>query len=294
LGSTIEDIKEGIDQKTEDIDTLNDGIRSLDKAVKDATERRQEENDYYRKHRAHSSSAIDLLVFAKERLRKFYAKSESFVQVAPVLDEPPLSNLRPELGPGSLGQAPSLVQLASRARRHVPPPPQAASEAYKSKGSSAGVLTLIQILINDVGKEMKAAQVEEHIAQEEYERFMQDSGAKRTADGQSIGDKESARTDLKEEEESVDANRKFATKDLTRSSAFKQQLHTECDWLAKFYDVRKEARKDESDSLTKAEVVLQGVDFDVALVQTEVAHTRGRSRFLATSEPGRHGPRNVA
>lgn len=44
-------------------------------------------------------------------------------------------------------------------------------------------------------------------------------------------------------------------------------LHAECDWLLKFFDMRKEARTGEMDSLTKAKAVLSGADF--SLVQTK-------------------------
>jgi len=38
-------------------------------------------------------------------------------------------------------------------------------------------------------------------------------------------------------------------------------LHGECDWLLKYFDVRKEARTGEIDSLKKAKDVLNGADY---------------------------------
>jgi hypothetical protein len=43
-------------------------------------------------------------------------------------------------------------------------------------------------------------------------------------------------------------------------------LHGECVWLLMYFDVRKEARTGEIDSLKKAKAVLSGADF--SLVQT--------------------------
>ncbi len=43
-----------------------------------------------------------------------------------------------------------------------------------------------------------------------------------------------------------------------------------CDWLLKYYDVRKEARASEIDALGKAKAVLSGADY--SLLQTATAH----------------------
>eukprot|EP00443_Scrippsiella_acuminata_P020303 CAMPEP_0115248746 /NCGR_PEP_ID=MMETSP0270-20121206/42228_1 /TAXON_ID=71861 /ORGANISM="Scrippsiella trochoidea, Strain CCMP3099" /LENGTH=70 /DNA_ID=CAMNT_0002664055 /DNA_START=1 /DNA_END=213 /DNA_ORIENTATION=+ len=52
-----------------------------------------------------------------------------------------------------------------------------------------------------------------------------------------------------------------------------KSLHTECDWLMQYYDVRKEARTDELDALEKAESILRGAD-DASLVQLRASHAR--------------------
>merc|ERR1719329_1624222 len=48
------------------------------------------------------------------------------------------------------------------------------------------------------------------------------------------------------------------------------QLHGECDWLIKYFDVRKEARTGEIEVLGKAKAVLNGADY--SLMQTK-SHT---------------------
>ena len=40
-----------------------------------------------------------------------------------------------------------------------------------------------------------------------------------------------------------------------------ESLHAECDFLVKYFDVRKEARTGEIDSLVKAKAVLSGADY---------------------------------
>merc|ERR1712072_1459439 len=51
---------------------LQDSIKALDKAVAEATEQRQEENEDFQELTASDSAAKELLGFAKNRLNKFY------------------------------------------------------------------------------------------------------------------------------------------------------------------------------------------------------------------------------
>merc|ERR1712085_148338 len=56
---------------------------------------------------------------------------------------------------------------------------------------------------------------------------------------------------------------KSTTKDLMGTEKYIASLHAECDWLVKYYEVRKEARADEIESLGKAKAVLNGADYSL-------------------------------
>merc|ERR1711972_679319 len=58
-----------------------------------------------------------------------------------------------------------------------------------------------------------------------------------------------------------------AEKELMAVLKYISSLHSECDWLLQYFDVRKEARTGEIDSLVKAKAVLSGADY--SLVQTK-------------------------
>ena len=111
-------------------------------------------------------------------------------------------------------------------------------------------------------------EVDEKHAQEDYEEFMADAAEKRTADSKSIEQKEMQKAEtessLQQNEEDHDGTLKalFANHELIMS------LHTECDWLIKYYDVRKEARAGEVDALKKAKAVLSGADY--SFLQTKM------------------------
>merc|ERR1719221_256296 len=95
---------------------------------------------------------------------------------------------------------------------------------------------------------------------------MKDSADKRAEDSKSLTDKESALADLQGGLEQQTADLDSTQKELAATNQYIHTLHLECDWLIKYYDMRKEARANEIDSLGKAKAVLSGADY--SLLQT--------------------------
>merc|ERR1719473_480265 len=105
---------------------------------------------------------------------------------------------------------------------------------------------------------MAVAETEEKNAQAEYEKTVKDAAAKRADDVKTLGHKKGVKADtgamLSEHHEEL----KSQEDELTATKKVVQEMHGECDWLLKYFDVRKEARSDEIDSLNKAKAVLSG------------------------------------
>jgi len=269
LAQDISDIETAIDDETETISTLkteiealDDGIRALDKEVAEATENRQSEHEEFKATYAANTAAVDLLKFAKNRLNKFYNPSQYKPPPKRELTEDEQitlnmgGTLAPTEAPGGIaGTGIGLMQAA-------PPPPPEADLAYKTKGEeSAGVIVMIDTLVNDVETEMQEAKLEEKDAQGDYEKFMSDAKAKRAEDSKSMTDKEAALADtsdsLVSNKEAL-KNKKF---EAMETEKFIGGLHADCDWLLKYYEMRKEARTNEIDAMAKAKDVLNGADY---------------------------------
>lgn len=231
----------------EEIKALEDGIKALDKEVAEATEQRKEENEDYTGLMASDAAAKELLGFAKNRLQKFY-------------------NPKLYKAPG----APALLQLAE-VKAHVqqqdaPAPPPATAGAFKKSEESGGVLAMIDLLVKDLDKEMTEAQANEKDSQADYETAMQDSADKRASDSKTLTDKNASKASVQEDLETNKEEKASTTKELMATGSYIASLHAECDWLLQYFDVRKEARAGEIDSLKNAKSVLSGADF--SLVQS--------------------------
>merc|ERR1719265_1284299 len=127
---------------------------------------------------------------------------------------------------------------------------------------------MIDMLIKELDTELTEAETEEKLAQEEYEELMADSAAKRASDSKSLADKEAAKGDLEVQLQELGDEKKSTVKELLATVEYIGQLHAECDWLIKFFDVRKEARTGEIDALGKAKAVLSGADFSLVQVRS--------------------------
>jgi len=135
-----------------------------------------------------------------------------------------------------------------------------------------GVIAMIDLLIKDLDKEMQEADVTEKNSQEEYEAMMKESAAKRAADSKSITDMSAEKASTEESLQAESDNKADTATELANTLKNIASLHGECDWLLQYYDVRKQARADEVESLNNAKAVLSGASY--ALVQQ--SRLRGR------------------
>merc|ERR1719230_1254380 len=122
---------------------------------------------------------------------------------------------------------------------------------------------MIDNLIADLDKEMTQAKAEETDAQADYEQATKDSAQKRAQDSKSLADKQKAKANTNADMEANTEEKAATTKTLMATLEYIQSLHAECDWLLQYFEVRKEARTGEIDSLKNAKAVLSGADFSL-------------------------------
>jgi len=262
LETSIDDAEESISNLKAEIEALDDGIKALDKEVAEATENRKAEHDDFTATYASNTAAVDLLKFAKNRLNKFY--NPKLYKAPPkreLSEEDQITlnmggTLAPTAAPGGIaGTGIGLVQAA-------PPPPPAANLAYKAKGEeSSGVIAMIDNLVNDVEKENQVMKLEEEDAQDDYEKFMGDAKDKRAADSKSMTDAEGSLAETSEQLVTDKGSLKDKNTELMETDKYLAGVHADCDFLIKYYDMRKEARTGEIDAMGKAKDVLNGASY---------------------------------
>jgi len=249
LDASIATGNEAIATLTEEIAALSAGIASLDKSVAEATQNRRAEHEEFNELIASDSAAKEILGLAKNRLNKFY---------------------NPKLYKTTA--APAFADVSEHANPGLPPATWGAFA--KQSEANGGVVQMVNLLIADLDKDMTEAQADERDAQGDYEQLMADSAEKRTADSKSLSEKQAAKADTQAAVEGHEDNKASATNELAATTKYIASLHAECDWLVKYFDVRKQARADEIDSLNNAKAALSGADY--SLVQARKHTFLGR------------------
>jgi len=272
LSKAISDHKEAIATLTDEIAALAAGIKALDKQVSEATEQRKSEHAEATETLANDNAAKELIGIAKNRLNKFY--NPKLYKAPPkreLSEEESITlgmggTLAPTAAPGGIAgtDVMALSQVA-------PPPPPETFGAYSKKGEeSTGVITMLDMMIADLDKEITEVETEEKEAQAEYEQFIGDSAAKRSSDSKSIADKEGVKADTEAALIKDEESKTSTMKEAMNTHEYLAQVHGECDWLLNNYETRKSARSGEIDALTSGKAVLSGADY--SLLQRAEVH----------------------
>merc|ERR1712160_108564 len=138
LESVIEESKEGIATFSDEINALKTSISELDKQVADATEQRKAESVEFKDLMKSNTAAKEVILFAKNRLNKFYNPA--------LYKAPPKRELSesdqiyennggdiPVEAPGGIAGTGISAFVQTAMRREAPPPPPATAAAYQKK-----------------------------------------------------------------------------------------------------------------------------------------------------------------
>jgi len=229
-----DDLESEASKISEDLKAIEDGlaeanaqIAKLHVDMQRASEERMAANIAFQKTIADQTVTIQVLKVALARMAKYYN------------DE-------------------SLLQKRASATRQTPPVPQM---EYKKSRAAGGVMQLIEKLIQDAKQIMEDSKAGEVEAQAGYEQTVADTNASVDALQKEVATKSKqkahASKDLQETEEDI----ADAAKEIEELQKYNAELHVDCDYLLKNFNVRQKARAEEIESLQQARQILSGASF---------------------------------
>merc|ERR1719440_2383792 len=174
--------------------------------------------------------------------------------------------MAPTAPPGGIAGT-GVMALAQRDR--PAPPPEMYGDYQKKGEESTGVIGMIDLLKADLAKEMQESETEEKDDQADYEQMVEDSANKRAADSKSLAEKTGAKADAEAALVQAKQDHKSKTAEAMATAEYIHNLHLECDWLLSNFDVRREARAGEVESLKNAKAVLSGADYSLLESRSE-------------------------
>jgi len=250
----ISELADAVSALTEEIAGLETSIKDLDKSVATATEQRKEEHEDFTESTQLNEAAMQLIEKAKNRLQKFYNPT---LYKAPPKTEDTMEE--------KIIKAGTFVQIASHRAKDeqdaLADAPEAPVGLYQKSEKSAGVIGLMDMMVREIETDMKDAAYEEKTSQSDYAELMAESEDTRAANSKAIVTKTASKAATEAKLETAKEALTAVSTDLDLIASTLGDLHMQCDFLLQNYDLRKEARTNEIESLKTAKAILSGANF---------------------------------
>jgi len=253
--SSISEIKSEIEDLSSKIAALVAENAALDKSVAEATEQRKEEHSDYTSKVQLNEAAIALIFKAKNRLQKFYNPDQHVAAEKVVTEEETMHSFKV-----------SFLQMKNIAVHNAAPSLEAAPEVEfggaKTQKSNS-VMALMDMISKELETEIQEAEHNEKTAQKEYAELLADAQESKAANTKAIIDKTKSKADLETKNEDEKTSRIVTSDKLSNVKGYIADLHQSCDFVMANFEVRREARTSEMESLQNAKAVLSGSDFSL-------------------------------
>uniref|UniRef100_A0A7S1RSC5 Uncharacterized protein n=1 Tax=Alexandrium catenella TaxID=2925 RepID=A0A7S1RSC5_ALECA len=200
-------------------------IADTEVEIRKASENREAENKEFQQTVADQRATQTILTKALQRLRDFYSK----------------------------GMGKKVIYL----QRDAQTPPVQFTK-YKDNAGSSPVMGLLESIIGDSVKLEKEATTGEYKAQADYEQFTKDSNALIADLSDSVATKSKAIADAKLDTAETESDLTSTISELESLADYKADLHGQCDFVMKNFDVRQKARLQEMEAIQAAKGILSG------------------------------------
>jgi len=205
---------------SEEIEKAHLNIDQANLELQRASENRKKENLDFQKVVADQMVTAEILGKALDKLAKFY-------------------------------DAAALVQKSKQT------PPVAQKEYSKSAGAS-GVMSMIEKLILDTKDITAESKKSEGEAQAAYEALVADTNAEIADLTREVTSKTKAKAQAKKDLSATNSDTADAVAEIESLGKYNADLHGECDYVMKNFDIRQNARAQEVEALQQAKQILNG------------------------------------
>jgi hypothetical protein len=216
-----------------DIAKLSDDVSSMEISLKAAGENRKKENEVFVTSVSDQRATIEILGKALARLKLFY-------------------------GGATFSQVRAHAEGASTER--VDPPPRTPSD-YRKSAASGGAIQLLMKIIADAEIVESTLEKSEQKSQKDYATLAADTTASIQANRAAIAEMQGAVAEAEGEKSETEGSQLANDNARGKLHELLGAHHTDCDWLLKYFDVRRDARSDEMQAIEEAKAILAGANY---------------------------------
>merc|ERR1719331_3442491 len=238
---TIDRLTAQIEEAEKMIKQIQAEIQDLDVEIRDAGDNRAKENAEYMAAEAEDNAAVELVSNAMGVLEKFYEENglkftQLHAEVRRAGEEPFVA----------AGEAPT------------PPPAMSTTDGSRE---SKGVIMMLEMIKEDIEKDIATAKKQEEEAQAAYDKLVEDIEAAIKAKEQTVSDLEgdmASDSEMRTTENTTMADNQAQLKSVMD---YLKEIAPGCDFIAMNFNIRLTNRQMEVDGLKKAKAILQGAEY---------------------------------
>merc|ERR1719160_1272154 len=222
-----------VDAKEKELKETKDAIGESKKNLQEMLDLRNKDHADFVRALQMDAEAVSLIEMAIVRLSKYYKENNI---------------------PLGLVQAPEYSNDPDKA------PETTFSGADAHQSESGGIVAILEMIKEDLQKEMKEGKADEADAQAEYEK---QSGALQESLDAQKATKVSLEKEIAGLDDSIASAESYKNEkkdDLDAEEDMKKSLKTDCEWVKTHFDSRRDARKQEMAGLVEAKNFLAGVE----------------------------------
>jgi len=223
------------DEKIKTISEI-DGVKSDIVMMED---KRKEENQAFLNGKAEDEGAITLLMAAKDALAKFYVKHKI-----------PLGKIQ--------GDVKAFIQEPAFSIDANVAPDATFSHKGSRKQEGKGIVSILTMIIEDLGNEIKISAQEESDAQKDFEGTLASAKKLQKELEEKVTNLSELIATRKQDWVDETADLKENKHDFAQQEAFKKEIKPDCDWILKAFQERNAKRTAEMDGLVSAKEFLAG------------------------------------
>mmetsp|Transcript_71016 Transcript_71016/g.130890 ORF Transcript_71016/g.130890 Transcript_71016/m.130890 type:complete len:761 (-) Transcript_71016:64-2346(-) len=223
LEAKIDSLAKAMDKLSEEIAADKKAVAETELEIKKASQVREEENADFQVTIADQRATQDILLKALSKLEEFYGKALLIQSAAHSAQEPPVK-----------------------------------FQTYTTNAGASPVMSLIQQIIGDSKALETEAVAGEEKSQADYETFVKDSNAVIASLTEAIASKTASSTQADEDSALAKSDLGTTEDELASLEERKANLHGECDWVMKNFEIRQKARLEEIDAILQAKYILSG------------------------------------
>jgi len=223
LEAKIEQLALLMKQLAKEIDEANAQIADTELEIKKASQNREKANAEFQSIVADQRATQAILKKALTRLQDFYTKKKG-------------------------AKVPILAQQT--------PPVQ--FNDYKANSGSSPVMGMLEQIIGDSNALEAEATGSEYKAQADYETFVKDSNALIKELSNAVNAKTKAIADAKVDTAEANSDLQSAVGELGSLAEYEADLHAQCDFVLKNFEIRQKARLQEMEAIAAAKEILSG------------------------------------